>query len=187
MNWPFVLRSRHDADVAALNADRDRLRRRAETAEGHAATAVSNRKQVLRQNAELDAANTRLAGWNRELRRRLDDNTDAEYTARLEVRVARLTKAAARYLNAVWDARAQTAGARADLEGLGARLKASEERARQAVQGLRPDEWESRPVDGAPRVRRDTPSAELQRALDHCRALEERLAAAERQPRRASL
>ncbi|MDX2763364.1 hypothetical protein [Streptomyces europaeiscabiei] len=98
MNWPFVLRSRHNADVAALNADRDRLRRRAETAEGHAATAVSNRKQVLRQNAELDAANRRLADRNIELGRRLSrlGESDPEYAARLEKRVARLRQVAAR-------------------------------------------------------------------------------------------
>lgn len=92
MNWPFVLRSRHDADVAALNADRDRLRRRAETAEGHAATAVSNRKQVLRQNAELDAANARLSGRVDELTRQLEAKPSFEDSASLKNQIRHLQR-----------------------------------------------------------------------------------------------
>ncbi|MFI1728231.1 hypothetical protein ACH40E_03120 [Streptomyces acidicola] len=105
MRWPFVLRSRHDAEVAALNADRDRLRARAETAEGHAATAKYNREQVIRQLSEADAANLRLAGRNLELGRRLAQHAEAdpEYAARLERRVARLRRAGARVL-AAWAA-----------------------------------------------------------------------------------
>lgn len=175
---------RHRAELSALRSQYEALRKRCEIAESNEATERVARRTITRQHAELDAANTRLAGWNRELRRRLDDSTDHQYVAQLERRVLRLSKGAARYLNAVWDARAQTAGARADLEGLGARLKASEERARMAVQGLRPDEWESRPVDGAPRVRRDAPGEELQRALDRCAQLDERLAVAGGRPRR---
>lgn len=74
----------------------------------------------------------------------------------------------------------------ADVERLTVQLGASEERARQAVQGLRPDEWESRPIDGAPAVRRDTPSEELQRALDRCKELDERLAVAEGRPKQVA-
>lgn len=100
MNWPFVLRSRHNTAVAALNADRDRLRTRAEHAEKEAATARFNREQVLRQNAQLDAANRRVAGRNLELGKRLSQLTEAdpEYAARLEKRVARLRQVAARLL-----------------------------------------------------------------------------------------
>ncbi|WP_200309091.1 hypothetical protein [Streptomyces adelaidensis] len=185
----FVSRRRHNAEVAALNADRDRLRDRAEKAEQAAETAKRNCGQAIRQFVEADATNRRLAGRNAELTRRLDDGTDAEYTARLEARVDRLTKAAGRYLNAFWTARreeravaAVAVRARADQERLAERLKASEERARLAVQGLRPDEWESRPVDGAARVRRDEPSVELRRALDRCAELDERLAVKEGRP-----
>lgn len=92
MRWPFVLRSRHDAEVAALNADRDRLRTRAETAEGHAATAVYNRKQTLRQNAELDAANHRLTGRIDELTRRLEARPQFENSAALNARIRHLER-----------------------------------------------------------------------------------------------
>lgn len=90
----FVTGRRHKAELAAAHAETERQRRRAETAEGHAATAVDNRKQVLRQNAELDAANRRLEGRVLELGRRLARlaESDPEYAARLERRIARLRR-----------------------------------------------------------------------------------------------
>jgi chromosome segregation ATPase len=82
------------AEVAAAKAEADRQRRRAETAEGHAATAKFNREQALRQNAELDAANRRLAGRNVELGERISKLTEADpqYAAQLERRIARLRR-----------------------------------------------------------------------------------------------
>jgi chromosome segregation ATPase len=102
MRWPFVLRSRHDDQVAALNADRDRLRRRAETAEQTAATAEYNRGQLLRQLADADATNRRLEGRVLELGRRLTKlaEADPEYAATLEQRVDRLRRVGARLLAA---------------------------------------------------------------------------------------
>lgn len=86
------------AELDAAKAETDRQRRRAETAEGDLKTAVYNRKQTLRQNAQMDAANRRLAGRNLELGNRISKLTEAdpEYTAQLERRVARLLKVAAR-------------------------------------------------------------------------------------------
>jgi hypothetical protein len=112
MRFPFMLRARHDAELAAAKAETDRQRRRAKTAESHAATAVFNRKQVLRQNADLDAANRRLEGRNLELGRRISQLTEAdpEYAARLEQRITRLRHVAARIL-----AKATTETRRADL------------------------------------------------------------------------
>lgn len=104
MRWPFVLRSRHDAEMAGLNADRDRLRaERDEALEGEA-TAKYNRGQVFRQLAAADAANRRLAGRNLELGNRLSTLTEAdpEYAAALEARLDRALTACARYLDALW-------------------------------------------------------------------------------------
>jgi chromosome segregation ATPase len=98
----LVTRRRYAEDLAAAKAEADRQRRRAETAEGHAATAVFNRKQALRQLAEADAANRRLHDRNLELGRRLSlcDEADPEYAATLERRVARLRKVGDRILDA---------------------------------------------------------------------------------------
>ncbi|HEY9353732.1 MAG TPA: hypothetical protein VIP28_10790 [Nocardioides sp.] len=95
MRFLFVLRSRHAVDIKALNADRDRLRRRAETAEKAKATAEFNRLQVLEQNSVLHAANQRLSGRNLELGRRVSRLTEAdpEYAAQLEQQVAELREA----------------------------------------------------------------------------------------------
>ncbi|WP_171108654.1 MULTISPECIES: hypothetical protein [unclassified Streptomyces] len=93
------------AELAAARAETDRQRRRAETAEGNLATAVYNRKQVLKQNAEMDATNRRLNGRLLELGRRNARliESDPEYAAQLEQRVARLQKVGARIL-AAWHA-----------------------------------------------------------------------------------
>ncbi|MDL5205081.1 hypothetical protein [Streptomyces sp. ALI-76-A] len=86
------------AELDAARAETNRQRERAETAEKHAATAVFNRKQVLRQLAHADADNRRLNGRLLELGRRLTSLTEAdpEYAARLERRVARLLAVAGR-------------------------------------------------------------------------------------------
>jgi hypothetical protein len=91
-------------EVAAAEHETARQRRRAETAEGRASTAVFNRKQALQQNAELDAANRRLEARNLELGRRLAMLTEADpdYTASLERRLARALKSCARWMDATW-------------------------------------------------------------------------------------
>ena len=90
------------AELDAQKAETGRQRRRAEAAEGRASTAEFNREQVVRQNADLDAANRRLMGRNIELGRRLASLTesDPEYAAKLEQRVERLKKVGTRVLNA---------------------------------------------------------------------------------------
>lgn len=99
MKFPFVLRSRYDADVADLNADRDRLRHERDTAIEQRDTAKYNRGQALRQNASLDSANRRLHGRNLELGKRISKLTEADptYTASLESRLARALTACRRY------------------------------------------------------------------------------------------
>lgn len=91
-------------EVAAQKAETDRQRRRAETAENHAATAVFNRKQVIRQLAEADATNRRLHGRIEELGRRnsLLTEADPDYAAQLERSVARLRTAGKRVIAAWW-------------------------------------------------------------------------------------
>ncbi|WP_318202915.1 hypothetical protein [Streptomyces sp. SCL15-4] len=86
-------------ELAAAHAEIARQRRRADTAEEDAATAVYNRRQALRQVAEADAANCRLHARNKELTERLAES-GPEHTAALERRVARLLKVGARLLAA---------------------------------------------------------------------------------------
>lgn len=73
MRWPLILRRRFDAEIAAAKADVERLRARTTRAEAIARAEVEARRTITRQHAELDAANTRLAGRNRTLQDRLDD------------------------------------------------------------------------------------------------------------------
>lgn len=59
------------ADLAAARAEANRQRARAIKAEKAQGTAEFNREQVLAQNADLHAANTRLEGRNKALGERL--------------------------------------------------------------------------------------------------------------------
>lgn len=98
----FVTRRRYEADLAAARAETDRLRERAEKAEGIARTEVNARRTVVAQNAGLDADNRRLADRNLELGRRVSTlaEADPEYTASLERRVARLLRVGKRIVAA---------------------------------------------------------------------------------------
>ncbi|MFC8832308.1 hypothetical protein ACFT8V_03800 [Streptomyces griseoincarnatus] len=103
MRWPFVLRSRHEAELEAVNADRERLRgeRNQFLDDRNAARAAA--RTAARQFAESDAANRRLEARNLELGRRVSAlaESDLEYAARLERRVARLKKVGKRIV-AAW-------------------------------------------------------------------------------------
>lgn len=92
------------AELAAAKAETDRQRERADRNEKRADTAVFNRRQIARQLVAADAANRRLAGRNLELGRRLSALTesDPEYAAALEQRLARALTACARYMDALW-------------------------------------------------------------------------------------
>ncbi|KOG21767.1 hypothetical protein [Streptomyces viridochromogenes] len=83
---------------ADATAETDRQRERADNAEQAQATAEYNRGQVLNQLNTADAANRRLHDRNLELGRRISALTesDPEYAARLERRVARLRLAGKR-------------------------------------------------------------------------------------------
>lgn len=98
----LVTRRRYEEDLAAAKAETDRQRKRAITAAEASVTAEFNRGQVLRLNAELDAANRRLAGRNLALGERISKLTEAdpEYAAALERRVARLRTVGRRILAA---------------------------------------------------------------------------------------
>ena len=98
----LVTRRRHNAELAAVKAEADRLRAERDATVSKLATAVYNREQVLRQNAEQDAANRRLHGRILELSRRLSAvrEADPEYAASLERRVARLRLVGVRILAA---------------------------------------------------------------------------------------
>ncbi|MFG2269089.1 hypothetical protein ACGFNY_04865 [Streptomyces chartreusis] len=102
MRFPFVLRSRHDADIAALNADRDRLRRERDNALAERTAFQHTARLAGRQFAEADATNRRLNGRLLELGRRVSRLTEAdpEYAAALESRVARLRTVGKRILAA---------------------------------------------------------------------------------------
>lgn len=100
MSWLPVSRRRHRAELAASHAETARQRARAVKAEKAQGTAEFNREQVLAQNADLHAANTRLEGRNKALGERL---TEAQVASgfnpvearRTAERIAALQKAAA--------------------------------------------------------------------------------------------
>lgn len=89
-------------ELAAAHAEIDRQRRRADTAEDDAATALYTRRQLLRQLAEADAANRRLYQRTLDLGQRISQlaESDPEHAAALERRVARLLKVGRRILAA---------------------------------------------------------------------------------------
>jgi len=103
MRWPFVLRSRYETELEAVNADRERLRgeRNQFLDDRNAARAAA--RTAARQFAEADAANRRLEARNLELGRRVSAlaESDLEYAAHLERRVARLKKVGKRIV-AAW-------------------------------------------------------------------------------------
>ncbi|MET7458080.1 hypothetical protein ACWEPZ_37790 [Streptomyces sp. NPDC004288] len=96
-------------ELAAAYAETSRQRRRAETAEEDRDVAIFNRRQVLGTNASLDADNRRLTGRNLELGRRISllTESDPEHAGRLDVRVTRLLKVAARILRAYEEEKAR--------------------------------------------------------------------------------
>lgn len=122
LRWPV---SAEWADT--LTAQNERLRDERDDAYKARDTAVFNRAQVLRQLAEADAANKRLAGRNLELAVRLSAyaESDPEYLAGLEKRLDRIRRATARYLTALWEARTRLAGVE-DTEALKQRIKSLE-------------------------------------------------------------
>jgi chromosome segregation ATPase len=100
----LVTRRRHEQELAAVRAEADRQRHRAETAEDRAATAEYNRSQILRQLAEADAANRRMHDRNLELGRRISQlaEADPECAAALESRLERALRGCARWMDALW-------------------------------------------------------------------------------------
>jgi len=106
----LVTRRRHNAELAAARAEADRIRAERDATVSKLATAIYNREQVLRQNAEQDAVNRRLHGRNLELGRRLSAvrEADPEYAASLERRLDRALTACARYLAAYHAERRRT-------------------------------------------------------------------------------
>jgi hypothetical protein len=97
-----------------------RLRAERDTARQERDTAVVNRRQVVQQNAELDAANRRLHDRNLELGRRISALTesDPEYLTALETRLDRALKACARYLAAFHTETRRANRLQARLDGL---------------------------------------------------------------------
>ena len=90
---------RERREIRELNAYVDRLRAQRDKARAERDTAKYNRRQAVRQFADADATNRRLMGRNLELGRRLGQlaESDPEYAAQLERRVARLLKVIARF------------------------------------------------------------------------------------------
>jgi hypothetical protein len=94
----LVTRRHHEAELAAVRSYNNALRERCELAEKNEAAERGARRTITRQHAEADAANRRLSGRVLELGRRLSllAESDPEYAARLERRVARLLKVVVR-------------------------------------------------------------------------------------------
>lgn len=98
----FISSRRHREELAAARAETGRVRAQRDNALALRDTAEFNREQVLRQLAGQEAANVRLHGRNLELGRQISQlaESDPEYAAQLERRVARLLKVGARLLSA---------------------------------------------------------------------------------------
>ncbi len=96
--WPFETR-RLKTELAAVKADRERIRSERDQFARDRDTQKSATKIAARQFAQADTANRRLAARNLELGRRLSALTesDPEYAAGLERRLQRALKACRRY------------------------------------------------------------------------------------------
>lgn len=84
-----VSRRTYDRDLAAARTEADRLRAERDTALKQRDAFKSAASTSARQFAEADAANTRLAGRNQKLARRLEQqpaSADTEYVTQLEQR-----------------------------------------------------------------------------------------------------
>ena len=99
MKWPFVSRRRYDA----VYADRERLRGERNQFRDDRDAALAAARTAARQLVEADAANRRLHGRNLELGRQVSAlaESDMDYAAQLERRVARLKKVGKRIV-AAW-------------------------------------------------------------------------------------
>lgn len=101
----FVSRRRHNAELTAAKAEAARLRTERDQALRGRDSSITAAATAARLFAEADATNTRLAGRNRELSKRLDSAHDGELIngadiLRVESRLGRALKACARYLAA---------------------------------------------------------------------------------------
>lgn len=98
----LISKARYKRDMASLRAENGRLRSERDTANSQRDTAIYNREQILSQLAQADGANRRLYGRNLELGSRITALTEAdpEYTAVLDLRVARLRRVGTRILAA---------------------------------------------------------------------------------------
>lgn len=180
MQTPFVSRRLYE-DVLA---DRERIRSErnqfAKDRDVHRVAAQT----VARQFEEADTANRRLRSRNARLNGLLESMRDKGALGTLRqhhIRLERALRGCARYVAAYWKARAEIAeltrrlnrategliDMRRQLNDVSERVRKAEAVAVMATE---------RPIDGAP-ARRDTSSAaELRRAKDHARALDQRLA-----------
>lgn len=96
----FTTTRRLREELADARTEANRQRERAEKAEARAKTEIEARRSITRQNAELDAANTRLTGRNKALGQRLAEVQVANgfnpaEARRTAERIATLRKAAA--------------------------------------------------------------------------------------------
>ena len=157
MKLPFVSRRQHESEIAKVE---------------------DKRRRLARWLAEADATNRRLAGRNLELGVRLSDyaESDPDYLASLERRIACLQKGVARYLPALWQSRAEVASltdlavqANKQLDRTEERVRAAREEGRREARTVSADEREKAPLDGA------ASSARLKRAEERCRALDARI------------
>jgi hypothetical protein len=172
----LITRRRHKAELDALRSQYEALRERCEIAESNEATERAARRTITRQFAEADAANRRLEGRLLELGRRLAKlaESDPEYAARLERRVARLLVVGARLLAAytVEKRRADRLASHLDSGDLKA-IKQWEARV-QAHDEWKPDADSEQLIEGGwPRPTH--PATELRQALERCRLLQAQL------------
>ncbi|MGV9282166.1 hypothetical protein [Streptomyces sp. NPDC003730] len=171
----LVTRRRHNVEMAAVHSYNDALRERCETAEENERAERAARRTVTRQHAELDAANRRLAGRNKELTRRLEDTTEGVYVAQLENRLQALARGTARWMLTVWSRDRRIGILQQQLDATRTNLVASQARVAELHEQLTKAEAQidPRPIHGG--ARHAQPSNELRAARAHAAALDQRL------------
>ncbi len=94
MRWPFVFRSRAEAELLAVEADRERLRGERDQFLDDRNAAQAAARTAAEKFAEADATNRRLAGRVEELGRRNSTlaESDPDHLADLEQQLANVRR-----------------------------------------------------------------------------------------------
>ena len=120
MRFPIVPRRRHEQELAAAKTEADRLRERAEKAEGIARSEVAARRTITAQYCALSDEHDLVVSRNTSLSAQLDELKDAAgavaLARRQADRIAELLEEAARAREEIADAHRQAAHLQKQLD-----------------------------------------------------------------------